>query len=290
MNIATALQALKDTQKAKGHGERTIKNYGQCVKLFLTHINHMQVFDNAKMQRYFLHLIDKHNMKPRTVNLHQDALRYFCFNVIKKYEWMLGITHMRTNKPLARVHSKEEIYAMIDATKNPKHRLLLAIAYGCGLRVCEVVTLRVADFNWHRMMVRINDNAKGQKHREIPLFDCRELFNIVTHGQGALGHVFSGQFSGAYSVRSAEKDYVHACIRVGVVPTGFHTLRHSYITHLLEAGSNTKTIADLVGHSSVRTTEGYAHLSRRYLESVKSPMSDFGKTEHIGQLSEVSVG
>jgi integrase len=236
------------------------------------------------MAEYFTGLAKKY--APRTVNLRMDAVRFFC-TYINRPELMDGIRHMRTNKPLPRIHSKEEALLLIDETRNPKHRLLLSLCYGCGLRVSELVPLRVADLNWDRLVLTVRDNAKGKKHRECPLWDeVRPLFNEVTHGMGQLGYVFSGQKTGHLSARSAEKVYTQACNRIGIVPTGIHTLRHSFITHLIEAGNNTAVVALLAGHSSVRTTEQYLHISRRHREGIQSPMA--GAKRAV--LYELNVG
>ncbi|MHC4463616.1 MAG: tyrosine-type recombinase/integrase [Planctomycetota bacterium] len=280
---------LAEEQALKGHSLRTRKAYQRAAALFIEHVRGCTVTPGV-MRRYFLHLIEGHNFSPRTVNQHQDALRFFCVRVLQAPNLMKDIHHQRTNKPLPRIHSHEDMLKMIDETRNPKHRLLLAVCYGCGLRVSELVRLRVYDFVWQGMVLNIGDNAKGKKHRRVRLFDCRALFNVVTHGQGQLGYVFQGQQPNAhYSTESARKDYNRACERVGVVPTGIHTLRHSYATHLLEAGNNLATVAELMGHADMRTTRRYTHLSPQFLAQVKSPM-EWREGKCRAELSQVSAG
>jgi site-specific recombinase XerD len=236
------------------------------------------------MRAYFLHLTD--TLAPRTVNLHQDAVRYFVFNILKKPELIRDITHMRVAKSLPRIHSVEDIRAMIDSTQNPKHRLLLQLCYGCGLRVNELVHLRIADLDWGRMQLRVGDSGKGGKHRYVSLpAKAKGLFDAVCFGYGLMEYVFRGQDGGVYNTRSAEKIYCAACERIGVEATGIHTLRHSFATHLLESGVDVEMVRRLLGHSSIKTTQVYLHVSNKYMSNIKSPLDS-----DVSELCESKVG
>jgi integrase/recombinase XerD len=291
MEIETALKMLADAEKAEGHRPRTKASYKHCVSMFFSHIKGWESFTAKDMQRYFLHLLDekKHKMVASTVNLHQDALGFFFNTVLNRPDLMVGIKHIPLPRKLARIHQREDIYRMIDLTRNPKHRLLLTLCYGSGLRVTELVHVRMGDIMLQRGQVFVGDRAKGGKHRYTILAESvAQQLAIVCHGFGPLEYVFQGQNGGAYSMRSAEKVYIKACKLAGIAPTGIHTLRHSFATHLIEDGCDTKTVAELLGHESVKTTEQYIHLSLRHMQGVKSPMDARDETDRE-KLYEVKV-
>ena len=285
MRIKEAMQKLREAQILKGHSSATQKSYQSAVLMFLSFIRGKEKIGPSNIKEYFLHLITNREMNPRTVNLHQDAIRYFCSHVIDNPELVSDISHMKTNKPLPRIHDRTDIYRMIHLTKNPKHRFLLVMCYGCGLRVSELVHLQVADLNFKRRILRIGDSGKGKKHRYINLPErAQKLFDVVCHGYGQFEYVFRGQSGGRYSERSAEKVYTAACNRVGIIPTGIHTLRHSFATHLIEDGYDVETVRRILGHNCVKTTQVYLHLSKRHMGAVKSPLD----REDIKKLSEVT--
>jgi integrase len=167
------------------------------------------------------------------------------------------------------------------------------MAYGCGLRVSELVNLRVCDFDTDRMMLRIGDAAKGRKHRDVPL-DVGQVTLLTTlrGNAGQLEYVFEGQFGGPYSKRSAEKIYIAACRRISIEPHGgIHTLRHSFATHMIEAGYDVETVRRLLGHASLRTTQIYMHLSTKHMQGVKNPMARYRESRKQPKLRlcEVNV-
>lgn len=269
---------LDEEQRMKGHSPRTRNAYQALCLRFLDAFRGVAEVTPEQVRQYFIDMAG--SFAPGTVNLHQDAVRFLLTYVFHKPELMFGVKHIPLPRHLPKIHSKEQVEDMIDATRNPKHRLLLSLCYGSGLRVTELCNLRVGDVYSDRMQVRVGDRGKGGKHRFTTLApDVPALMESQCHGYGPMEFVFQGYDGGPYSTRSASKVYEQACNRVGVMPTGIHTLRHSFATHLIESGCDTKTVAELLGHQSVKTTEQYIHLSVRHKAGVQSPLASRGTKE-----------
>jgi site-specific recombinase XerD len=172
------------------------------------------------------------------------------------------------------VLSSEEIKALFEGVRNIKHRLLLMVTYSAGLRVGEVVRLKPEDIDGHRKLMHIHC-GKGQKDRytllsDVVLDGLREYWKAYKPRTW----LFEGSTEGKpYSIRSAEKVFDLAKKKAGIKKdVTIHSLRHSFATHLLEQGIDIRYIQELLGHSSVRTTEIYTHVSRRQIGTIKSPI------------------
>lgn len=290
MKISEHINLLHMAEKLVGHRDYTIKSYSSNVEKWLRWSSNNKCVLSTESIKNYLYEISLKN-KNSTVNLAIDAIKFHVCNVIKSPEIVSTIKHLKTDKPLPRIHSKEECFDIIDSMKNVKHRLLLMLSYVCGLRVGEAVSLRVSQVNIDRMQLRINSEAKGGKHRILPLDKSQvDLFVQYCKNYGELEYIFSGQNGGHISKRTAEKIYSSACMKSGVVPTGFHTLRHSFATHLIEMGYDIHLVRKLMGHKSIRTTEIYLHLSNKYMSEIKNPMSDYKKESHTVELCEVKFG
>ena len=182
----------------------------------------------------------------------------------------------RRERRLPVVLSREELHRFLGAVGNPKHVALLAVAYSAGLRVSEVVRLRLEDLDRDRGLVRIRA-GKGKKDR-LTLLSQTALTLVDTYLAGVDPGVwlFAGARVGRHlSTRSVQKITAAARARAGITkPVTPHVLRHSFATHLHEAGTDVRLIQELLGHASVRTTEIYTHVSRRQLQSIRSPLDE----------------
>jgi len=162
---------------------------------------------------------------------------------------------------------------IIDTTENLKHKTLLALIYSAGLRISEALNMKPKDIDSVRMLIHIK-NAKGKKDRytllsEKVLLLLREYYLVYKPKE----YLFEGQFGGIYSSRSAQIILKQTAEKAGIrKPITLHTLRHSFATHLLDAHTDIRTIQELLGHSNVKTTERYTHLSTAHINSVKSPL------------------
>lgn len=162
---------------------------------------------------------------------------------------------------------------MLELTVNTKHRLLLALSYGAGLRVSEAVSLRIRDVDVDELTLHIK-HAKGDKDRisVIPATAVTDLRGFLAGRNGAK-YVFFSEQGGRLTTRTAQKIFEHALRKAGIQkPATFHSLRHSFATHLLENGVDVRYVQELLGHQNIRTTELYTHVTNPMLKKIKSPL------------------
>lgn len=180
----------------------------------------------------------------------------------------------RREKKLPVVFSKEEVRRIISSIKNEKHRVMISLVYAAGLRISELLNLKCTDIDGERLVIHIH-TGKGRKDRVVPL--ASNLIGVLREYYKRYRpkvYLFEGS-NGRYSASSCRMILKRALKRNGISKQGsLHTLRHSYATHLLEAGTDIRYIQKLLGHESSRTTEIYTHVSRRQIEGIRSPYED----------------
>jgi len=171
------------------------------------------------------------------------------------------------------VLSQEEVKKVLDAHINPKHRLMLAMIYGCGLRCGELLNLKAEHIDSDRLILNIRQ-GKGQKDRIVPLSPrllnmLREYYRLYRPRIWLFEGMTAGQ---PYDQRSLQQVMKTALQKAGInKPATLHWLRHSYATHLLESGTDLRYIQELLGHQSSRTTEIYTHVSKLSIQNIISP-------------------
>jgi len=182
----------------------------------------------------------------------------------------------RREHKIPNVLSKEEVAAILQALVNQKHRTMLSLIYACGLRRGELLNLKAENVDSKRHLLLIL-NAKGKKDRVVPISDkvitmLREYYKLYKPKIW----LFEGQNDGEqYSESSLQEVLKHAIKMAGIrKPVTLHWLRHSYATHLLEAGTDLRYIQELLGHKSSKTTEIYTHVSEKSLQKISSPFDN----------------
>ncbi len=249
-NKSRLLERLVEETKLRKYSSRTAKAYAQTISRFI---------DSGKTAHEFLlHNTDKSRSTMRTVYF---ALSFF-------YEKVLNF-RFREQLPLAKnagkipkVLNKEEVEQLLEATLNIKHKLLMAVMYYGGLRLDEVISLKWTDFDYIRDTIHLK-TAKGSKERVIFLHPkIKNLLEIF--GKKSEGLIFPSARDGKLSSRTVELIVRHAAAKAGiskrVTP---HTLRHSFATHLLEAGADIRSIQQLLGHKDLKTTQIYTHVANK---------------------------
>jgi site-specific recombinase XerD len=251
----------------------TQKNYIECiVRLTRYHHRAPNRLSQRDVEDYLLHLIADRGYRVSSARSIVSVLRFFYFDTLGRDPRQFVLPTLRPEHRLPEILSQEEIVRLFDAVSNPKHRTLLMTTYAAGLRVSEVVNLKLTDIHSERMMIRV-DQGKGRKDRytllsERLLTELRAYWKIVHPRQW----LFPGWY-GHLDVRSAQRIYSHALQRAHLQRgCGIHTLRHCFGTHLLEAGVDLRTIQVLMGHASVLTTTRYLRVSRKILEGTRSPL------------------
>ena len=264
------------------HGvNKTLKSYQSCLRTFVQYIHpkHPREATNADIREFLLHLVDHEDYAASTVNQIINALRFLYVELYKRPMVLGDIPRPIKEKKLPDVLSIEEVSRVFEMTENLKHKALLMVTYAGGLRVGEVVQLRIEDIDSDRNMTHVR-KAKGKKERYTLLGDAA-LAILREYWKRYHPHewLFEGQAKNDgkprkhLSERSAEAVFEAAAAkaRIGKHVT-FHSLRHSFATHLLEAGVDLRYIQELLGHSSSKTTEIYTHVSKQKVEQIQSPL------------------
>ncbi|OGH78311.1 MAG: hypothetical protein A2373_03740 [Candidatus Magasanikbacteria bacterium RIFOXYB1_FULL_40_15] len=209
---------------------------------------------------------------PQTINLSINSLKFF-YNNLTGEKMRADIRMAKRNKKLPVVLTREEVGRILELTVNKKHKLLLSLAYGAGLRVSEVIDLRVKDVDLGNLTLHIKD-AKGKKDR-ITVFPEKIKIELEESIKDKTGDsvVFASERGGPLSLRSAQKIFENNLHRAGIKKdASFHSLRHSFATHLLENGTDIRYIQELLGHANIRTTQIYTKVTNMGLKGIKSPL------------------
>ena len=185
----------------------------------------------------------------------------------------IDLKFAKRSKKLPVVLSHAEIEKIIEATDNTKYRLMISLGYACGLRVSEVINLKVSNLDIEELVVHIK-NAKGKKDRisVLPEKLQNDLRNIIA-GKNANDYVFGSNRGGKLTTTSLQKMFRKSIAKTKVKkPATFHSLRHSFATHLLENGIDVRYVQELLGHSNIRTTQIYTQVTNPKLKNIKSPL------------------
>ncbi len=272
----TYVNAMTDTMLAKNMSHNTIKNYGSALITFLRSNNFRNPaeIDQKEIVRHLGNMI-KRGLSPSTGNMLVNALQFYYRNVLHIDYFEIILPRPKKEYKLPAVLTEAECIGIFTQIENPKHKALIMLAYGAGLRVSELVTLCWADilFDEHKIHVK---SGKGKKDRQVMLpysivaglLAYRSLANKNNH------YVFEGQFRGEpYSTSSVRQIMKRAVAAAGLEKKATpHTLRHSFATHLLEAGTDLRFIQALLGHSSIKTTTIYTHLTKKGVDRIQSPL------------------
>ncbi len=271
--------ALRDrmvrVMELRGFAPGTQKGYVSAVAELVRHYGRSpEKTGSEEVQDYLLYLMYERRLEWSTVNVARAAIRFLYREVLSRPEVACSIPPRKTPKRLPEVLSTTEVERLFAVTKNPKHRVLLMTAYAAGLRVSELVRLRVADLDSSRMMIRVRQ-GKGQKDRYTILSRrlLREL-RVYWRSRRPPMWLFPGGDPGRPMDRgTAGTVYREAKRRAGIQKAGgIHTLRHCFATHLLEAGVDIRTIQLLMGHRSIRSTIRYVQLTRKTFDGTPSPL------------------
>jgi len=252
---------------------RTIRTYIHCIKAFLKHYRkNIRSLRKQDIKDYLDTLVEK-DRAGNTLNVHLAALK-FLFEEILCKRLVLYIHYSKTPKTLPIVLSQEEVRKLFAAISNPKHSLLVRLLYAAGLRVSELVHLRVCDFDFARGMGFVRQ-GKGGKDRFFLVADrlTHELQHFIQQEQlSQESYLFKGNHGNHYSQRSVYEIVRGAARSAGISKSVHpHTLRHSFATHLIENGYALADVQTLLGHSSMQTTSRYVHLASPRFTSVRSP-------------------
>ncbi len=270
-----ALKRLQEQITLKGYSENTLRTYSlEFAQLLYTLKSHpVDELTPERLRSYFLYCHQKLKLSESEIHSRINAVKFYFEQVLHQDKMFFDIPRPKKPFILPKMLDKKEVKRVIDALENSKHKLILQLAYGMGLRVSEVTALKVTDINSHTMTVRV-EQGKGKKDRVVVLPESvLDSLRAYYKEYRPKEYLFEGQFGGKYSTRSAQAVFKNAMRKAGIDKRiGVHGLRHSYATHLLETGTDMRFIQELLGHNSIKTTQIYTHISDVSKSNVKSPL------------------
>jgi len=261
------LEKTRQELRLRNYSFKTIKAYLGCLQEYFE----LEKINEGKIKQFLLKKQSK-NYSSQTVNLYLNAIKFF-YREVLKIPQKINLKFAKRSKKLPIVLSREEIRKIIVSIKNPKHKLIISLAYGAGLRISEVVNLKVKDVNLEELTIHLKD-AKGKKDRItiIPEKIKIGLQNLIT-GKNPNDYVFESERGGKLTERTAQKIFKGALRKAGIKKDAtFHSLRHSFATHLLENGVDVRYVQELLGHRNIRTTQVYTQVTNPKLKNIKSPL------------------
>jgi integrase/recombinase XerD len=278
--ISPLRQRMIEDMRMRKLSVKTQSGYIRAVRHFAGWLQRSPDTASAEdLRRYQLHCVDR-GVSPITLNAAITGLKFFFEVTMNRPDLMTKMRPVRVARTLPVILSREEVSRLIDSARTLKHRTALSVAYGAGLRVSEVVALKVGDIDSTRMLLRV-EQAKGQKDRYalLPPILLERLRTWWRHAHAA-GKVLPGGylFPGldpldSMSTRQLNRA-VHEAAKAAHIDkrVSMHSLRHAFATHLLEQKEDIRTIQVLLGHKKLETTALYTQVATETLRQVISPL------------------
>lgn len=266
------IQKLQQEMRISGYSPRTIKSYTFATKKIYKYFKKpLNQITESEFKKYLKKLSEK-KYSPYTLNQYHATMKYVIEQVYHQ-RFVYRFPYAKRHKKLPVVLSRKEIRKIIKSIINRKHKLMISLAYGAGLRVSEVVSLQVRDVNLDELTLHLKD-SKGKKDR-ITVFPERIKtdIQILIVGKKPQDYVFESERGGRLSTRTAQKIFSNILRNLKITKKAtFHSLRHSFATHLLENGVDVRYVQELLGHANIRTTQVYTKVTNPRLKNIKSPL------------------
>lgn len=271
------LNRYLETMQLKGYSENTIRSYRNEFAQLLYILKHYSVRDcnEERIRSYFLYCKNELKISENGMHARINAIKFYFEKVLHRDKFFIEIPRPKKHKQLPKVIHNQDVKKLFVATINLKHNTMLKLVYGMGLRVSEIVNLKISDIDSMQMQVLL-ERAKGKKDRYVNLpqsilEQLRQYFIEYKPKE----YLFEGQYGGQYSIRSAQQVFKNALEKSGINKNlGIHSLRHSFATHLLENGTDIRFIQEILGHNDIKTTLLYTSVSDKSLRKIKSPLDD----------------
>jgi len=255
-------QKMIDAMQVRGFSVRTHQSYLSAVTdLSRYYKRSPDTLSVAELQDYFLYLVKERKLSGASCRLFLNGIRFLYLQVLGWGEFNVTIHIPKRPQRIPELLSRKEVAKILDACKNEKHRAMLSTCYACGLRVSELVAIKVRQMDRDRQVIRI-EQAKGAKDRDVLLPDAL-LSLLRAYQKSYRPHrcLFYAQHTDhAISIATAQKVFQRSKQRAGIDKIGgIHSLRHAYATHQLEAGMPVHQLQRLLGHSNLQSTMRYIH-------------------------------
>jgi len=284
---AHVIKAMGDHLIIKAYSNSTIKTYLNEMKQFLYRLGKIPAdeLQPAHLKKYFVYCFETLHLSENTLHSRMNAIKFYYEQVLHRERFFWEIPRPKKPLQLPMLLNEEELRKLFNALSNKKHKAMLFTVYSAGLRVSEIVNLKLKHIDSERMQILI-ENAKGKKDRYVNLspilLDILRKYIQQYEPRPKLYLFESEQTGNAYPTRTVQQIFSNAKRDAGILKdVGIHSLRHSFATHLLDKGTDIRYIKDLLGHFDIKTTERYLHVSKKQLVNITSPLDELFKNKQI---------
>lgn len=265
------------TIQLKGYSKNTIRSYGSELIQFFIHIQPKEANTCTieDIKNYLWHCIAQLKLTESTVHSRINAIKFYYEKVLLLDKMAIEIPRPKKHLQLPKGFNVQEIKKILEVTPNLKHNTILKLIYGMGLRISEIINLKIKDIDSVNMQVFI-ERAKGKKDRYVNLPESiLEQLRTYYKEYRPKEYLFEGQYGGQYTTRSVQQFFRNALKKAKIQKKlGVHSLRHSFATHLLENGTDIRFIQELLGHNNIKTTLLYTHVTDISLRKIISPLDN----------------
>ena len=263
---------FRQEMSLRGFSQSTVKSYIYYVEDFIRFARKSPKEANSSDIRAYLEKLIKDGRSSSTLNSAYSAL-YFYFGKVLRRKFFVNIPRTKKEKRLPVVLTKEEILRILGVVMNVKHKLILATMYSSGLRVSEVIDLKVCDLDLESKLLTVRQ-SKGKKDRTTVVSDkVADVLKKYLVNKDGKSLVFESDLGGKLTTRTVQVIFHEAMKKTGIKKDATcHSLRHSFATHLLESGTDIRYIQELLGHNSLQTTQIYTKVTNYGLKNIKSPL------------------
>ncbi len=271
------LKKYREILEQKRYSKNTMRAYLFAFGNFVAFHKGKDIdkLQNNDIEQYFAYIVSECNVSAAVQKQAINAVKFYYEKILNRPSISYLYKRPKNDKALPVILSEEEVSRLLKALSNLKHRTIMFVIYSSGLRLSELLGLRVNDLDFERMLIRVK-SGKGKKDRYTILSSklvpvLKRYINIYR----PYIYLFEGQYGDRYSAKSVQNIVGRAAKIAGITKhVTPHTLRHSFATHLLENGTDLRYIQELLGHSSSKITEIYTHVSKKNIEKIRSPLEN----------------
>lgn len=269
------IQQFVTILRTQRYADRSIKTYTSHLTYFLKVSSTLKTEDitQRQVEDFIIWLVEKKKVGQSYQKAMIATITKFYKEIFQRNINLKHLYPKRKENKLPKFLTKDEVKKILDATENLKHKAILTTIYSCGLRLSEVLELKIADIKTLENLLLVRQ-SKGKKDRVVMLSPLLlELLRTYYKSYKPKTYLFEGPEGEKYSERSVQQILKNALVKATVIsPASVHTLRHSYATHLLENGTDIRIIKELLGHNNIKTTEIYTHITDVSRAKIKSPL------------------
>lgn len=274
--VIDIIYSMKREMLRRKYSNRTIITYCYCINKFLKRCEKEPKRFTKQDIKNYLNEISEDGRSGSTININLQALKFMMECILNKRKYFYNIKYSKISKKLPLVLNKEEVIKLINAIKNKKHQLIIKLIYSAGLRVSELLNLKVENLDLMNNFGYVR-NGKGAKDRLFIIADSikKELFDYIIENKLSFDSFLFNSYNGRMSSRTVQEILKKATKKIKMEKRVHpHTLRHSFSTHLIENGYSICEVQSLLGHKSPETTIQYIHVISPKFLTVRSPLDD----------------